>query len=546
MRISHRLLIMAAFSAFVFIASIVIGLVGLHQARDALKTVYLDRTIPLYDLGRINDLMQHNYIETLLAFQHNPESSSHLQHEHPISLHINNVHEAKAKIDQIWQSYMQTYLTEEEKLLAADFVDKRKAWVSKLINTLDQLEHNNFNPSVLENFLKAGRENQEAAGQAMDKLLALQIAVSKSEYENAQSNFATISLIFGFLFIGWCIASSLIFYSTIHHINSSLYATTEAVTAIEQGNFTHPLPKLAHDELGEMMQKIEAMRNSLQQLIIAVRQEINNLTSSASELNYSAQHSSQISNSQSHTASTMAAAIEELSASITEVENHAIHAGEITQASANQSEKSSRIIHDATSELNRIATAVNTTANTIQELEGLSEQISSIVNVIKSIADQTNLLALNAAIEAARAGEQGRGFSVVADEVRTLAGRTANSTQEITNMIQRIQVGTQRAVKEMNESVARVNEGVNLANSAGESVSDIQHNGQQVVVVVQDISNALREQTIATKEISKRVEQIAGGAEQNSVSVAQTAVAAQKLEHIAQHLGELTRRFKVD
>lgn len=250
LRISHRLVIMAAFSAAVFIGSIVIGLVGLQQARDALKTVYLDRTIPLYDLGRINDLMQHNYIETLLAFQHNPESSTHLLHEHAISLHISNVRESKAKIDEIWQNYMQTYLTDEEKVLAADFANKRKVWVGKLTDTLDQLEHNNFNPTVIANFLKAGRESQEEASQAMDKLLALQTAVSKSEYENAQSNFASISFTFGFLFIGWCIASSLIFYSTIHHINTALHETSEAVTSIAQGNFTRPLPKLAHDELG--------------------------------------------------------------------------------------------------------------------------------------------------------------------------------------------------------------------------------------------------------------------------------------------------------
>lgn len=545
-RISHRLLIMATFSAAVFIASIAIGLMGLQKARDSLKSVYEDRTIPLYNLGKISDLMQHNYIETLLALQHNPDSATHLQHDHQITVHTNNIHNAKTKIDSIWNTYMQTYLTEEEKALATDFVEKRKRWVGKLSDTVSQLEKGNFQPEVTIAFLKAGREDQGAANAALDKLLTLQTAASKTEYDSANSNFISTEITFGVLSVIWVLGSAFVFYSTIHHINTAIRETGDAVTAIAQGNFNRPLPHLANDELGELMQKIATMRSSLQELIIAVRGEINNLTRSAVELTHSAQHSANISDNQSNSASTMAAAIEELTASISEVENHAVHAGEITQTSASQSEKSSRIINDAASELSRIAIAVNTTATTIQELEGLSEQITSIVNVIKSIADQTNLLALNAAIEAARAGEQGRGFSVVADEVRTLAGRTSNSTQEITSMIQRIQIGTQRAVKEMNESVARVNEGVTLANSAGESVSDIRNNGQQVVNVVSDISNALREQTIATKEISKRVEQIAGGAEQSSVSVAHTAAAAQKLENIAQNLGALTQRFKTD
>lgn len=545
-RISHRLLIMAAFAAVFFIVLMIVGLIGQQKSHDSLQSVYLDRTVPLRDLGEIRNLMQQNYIEVLLAFQHNPDSPMHIQHEHALAVHVNNMENNKAKIDAFWNSYMQTYLTDEEKLLAADFVEKRKRWVGILQETLSHLAKGNFQPEVASRFLQEGHDAVQASNQAMDNLLTLQTTVAKQEYENAHARFVDTKVIYVALFVFWFLGSALVFYTTTKHINSAIRETGEAVNAISQGNFNRPLPKLANDELGELMQKIAGMRHSLQELIISVRREITNLTHSSMELTNLAQNSAHISDEQSGAASNMAAAVEELTASITEVESHAVHAGEITHASATQSESSSRIINDAVSELNRIAIAVNTTAITIQELEGLSEQITSIVNVIKSIADQTNLLALNAAIEAARAGEQGRGFSVVADEVRTLAGRTSNSTQEITTMIQRIQVGTQRAVKEMNESVARVNEGVSLANSAGESVADIRNNGHEVFSVVHDISNALREQTIATKEISQRVEQIADGAEQNCLSGAHTAAAAKKLEEIAQNLAVLIQRFKAD
>ena len=334
-------------------------------------------------------------------------------------------------------------------------------------------------------------------------------------------------------------------WKVIHKIKFCLNASREAAESIAAGDLTKPLPPASKDELGDLNAALSVMRNNLHELIANVREGITSLNQSSSNVSISAHKSSKVSEMQSEAASGMASAMEELSVSIDQVSEHADNAHRVSQTSSEKAVEGGRVIHSAASEMESIAQSVNQVAAKINGLEEYSKQISGIANTIKEIADQTNLLALNAAIEAARAGEQGRGFAVVADEVRKLAERTANSTKEISGMIGKIQVGTQEAVKEMEVSVSKVNDGVELARKAGDSVSSIREAAEKAAHDVDDITHAIQEQSLAARDIAQRIEKIAQGTEENTLASTQTADSAKQMAELSKSLDELAGRFRI-
>lgn len=545
MRIISRLWLLASSGLAGFLISIAVGWYGLSSSSAALRTVYEDRAVPMYDLGQIEADTHKAYTDILLGFQHDPAGPVAGIHDHPLDKHLNAISERRTAEDALWNKYMATFLTEDEKMLAADVVQKRAAWRAKQDEAVAALAAKNFSPAILATYLKAGREEQQALHDALDKLIAYQTEIAKFEYENSRRTSELGLLLFAVLIAVGSIGLLTQSYLIIRKIKSGLQEAQDAANSIAAGDLTRPLPAASKDEMGALVAALSVMRNNLHELIASVREGISALNKTSGSVSVSAQNSSRVTERQSEDASGMAAAMEQLSVSIDQVSEHAGDAHQVSQRSSEQASEGGRVIHGAATEMENIATAVNHVAETIRGLENYSAQISGIASSIREIADQTNLLALNAAIEAARAGEQGRGFAVVADEVRKLAERTASSTTEITGMIGKIQEGTKQAVKEMEVGVVRVNEGVGLARQAGDSVGAIRDAAQQAARAVDDITIAIQEQSLAARDIARRIESIAQGTEENSMASSQTAASAKQMAQLSKQLDELAGRFKI-
>mgnify|MGYP000936445583 CR=1 FL=1 len=329
-------------------------------------------------------------------------------------------------------------------------------------------------------------------------------------------------------------------------ISGAVATLARSAEQIADGQLTVKVELDTRDELQRVAGAFNRMSTSIASLLRGARQTADQVSAAADELAGASHEVAHGSARQSDAATAMAAAVEEMTVGINHISSNARDAQSEAGEAGRLSSEGSEVVRQTLTDINSISEVVRRSADIVRKLGAHSSQISAIVGTIKEIADQTNLLALNAAIEAARAGEQGRGFAVVADEVRKLAERTAQSTREIADMIGGIQDGARDAVLAMEEGVTRVGEGVERAGRAGDAISQIRDGAGRTVDSINEISDALREQSAASTEIAQRVEGIAQMAEQNSAHSQATARTAGQLKDLAAHLEQDIGRFRLD
>ncbi|MDX5444564.1 MAG: methyl-accepting chemotaxis protein [Zoogloeaceae bacterium] len=382
---------------------------------------------------------------------------------------------------------------------------------------------------------------REAAAEIVNHERAILQELQTSQ-EALQGRAVTVLIVSGVLAVVFAIALAVLISG---NLSRRLSDAVDVARRTAGGDLTVPVEADGRDEVGQLLAATADMQKALRDILGQIAAGSERLAAAATELSATTESLESSSEQQSEASSSMAAAVEELTVSINHVAEGANETASIARDSDRIAGEGSTVLTRTVTSIQQIAQRVSVTAQDIEALVQQSDRISSIVNVIKEIAEQTNLLALNAAIEAARAGEQGRGFAVVADEVRKLAERTAVSTQEIGGMIGEMQSGTNRAVEAMRSSITQVNEGVELANEAGSVIERIAGGARAVVDHAAGISDALKEQTVASNDVAGNVERIAQMAEENNRSVRETADTVRELERLGTLLTETVGRFRL-
>jgi aerotaxis receptor len=298
-----------------------------------------------------------------------------------------------------------------------------------------------------------------------------------------------------------------------------------------------------NDEAGQLMLAMKVLESETAAVVGRIADNTSNLVGSNSTLIAALQQNNVAVQQLYRETDAVSTAITEMSASVQEVATNTALTAEAASNANSEAMQSRKIVDTAVASINSLAAEISSASTVIQQLEKDSDRINTVVDVIRSVAEQTNLLALNAAIEAARAGEQGRGFAVVADEVRTLATRTHESTEEITAMIEQLQKGTSNAVQSMACAQQRANVSVEEAQKASASITVINDSMDRINDMSTQVAAAVEEQSAVADEISRNITQVLASANEISKVADSCENTSADVQQLSEQLRELAVQF---
>ncbi len=344
--------------------------------------------------------------------------------------------------------------------------------------------------------------------------------------------------------------------STIVMTVFTLFFTSSLLTPLQKlkqdidyieknSDFKKRITLTSNDELSDVSQSFNRMFEKFQSVLLEVQQAITQLSHSSNELSQTTEGTSQNIQQQQLEVNNISQVMEALNGTVQSIADNTSRANDAVSLTTEKSNNALEVVDQTISTINKLNNDVSSASEMIVKLEQDTDSIGGVIDVIKGIAEQTNLLALNAAIEAARAGEQGRGFAVVADEVRTLASRTQESTAEIQAMIEGLQSGSSGVVKVMSDNQAQTAEVVTSANNTVDTISTISSSINQVTQINAETSDLTQQQSQSAMDMNQSIASINQLTNITSQHAEKNKQASQQLETLAATLSNLIAQFKV-
>ncbi|GIU22077.1 methyl-accepting chemotaxis protein [Shewanella schlegeliana] len=454
------------------------------------------------------------------------------------------VSDTQSKVDYVsshWDGVVEADLIEELNSEAANVFNMVKGENSLIELKRKEIELNSRATSLLSDVeLAAGNVNQQM------KTLTVNIeTISREISSSAIENIDSASMRTIVLMAIAILVAIIVSIAVVRPLTRSLDKINHALNVLASGDLTHKLDDSGHDEFAKLSANCNKLVDSLRSLIQGILERSDQLAAAAEETSAITAQTTVGIQEQKSQVDQVATATTQLSSSAQQVTVSADDALSQIKAADDESQHMRLIANENKRTILALADEVAKASVVINKVHADSASIGSILDVIRGIAEQTNLLALNAAIEAARAGEQGRGFAVVADEVRSLASRTQDSTQEIQQMIEVLQKGTQEAVAVMDLGSSQASscvEKTEQANNALESISEAVHRAHDSGT---HIAHAAQEQNLVSQQVSEKLEHIAAISEETSTGADQTAQSSHQVAQLAEELQASVKEFKV-
>ena len=512
LKVSARLTILIGVLSALLVAVGGLGLFGIRQSNDALRSVYEQSTLPAAQLGRINSLVLHNRLAVYAALV-SPTPENIQQRSAEVESNI-------AAISKEWAAYLTSQLAPEEAALPKGFAEDRKSFMQEaMLPTLAALRANDLKEAER---LAAERIGPLAVPmeRGIDALVKIQVDDARREYDEAAKRYiafraVSMAAIAGGLLFAVLFGSRMV-RSLTRELGGEPGQAADLARSVAAGDFSARVELRAGDSTS-LMAQLKEMQVRLAKVVASVRANSESVATASAQIAQGNLDLSQRTEEQASVLEKTAAAMEELSATVRQNADNAGQANQLALKASNVAIQGGEVVGQV--------------VDTMKAINDSSKRIADIIGVIDGIAFQTNILALNAAVEAARAGEQGRGFAVVASEVRSLAGRSADAAREIKSLI--------------STSVERVEQGTALVDHAGATMTDVVSAIRRVTDIVSEISVASAEQSAGVVQVANAVSQMDQVTQQNAALVEESAAAAESLKAQAMELVQIVAVFRL-
>ncbi|MBI3346435.1 MAG: MCP four helix bundle domain-containing protein [Burkholderiales bacterium] len=509
LRIGSRLSIAFAVVLALMLVVAVVSVRGIYRVAAGLETVYQDRTIPLAQLGELNNLSTRNRL-VIVEMLRAPGFDEIKRRSDELSANLK-------RGQQVLDGYLASRLTEQEKDLAQRFTAARKAYIDEgLLPVAAALSTGGMSTAMLiyeEKTLPLATKTRELS----DQLVKLQVDEAAAEYQRGQdtrtaavattATLTAVALLLGGA-LAWLITRS---------ITEPVRRAVSFAQAVAGGDLTSAIAAEGRDEIATLLAALGQMNEGLVNIVRQVRSGADSILTGAGEIASGNADLSQRTEQQAASLEETAASMEQMNATVRQNADTAQTATQLAESASGVAARGGQVVQQVIA--------------TMGDISNSSRKIADIIGTIDGIAFQTNILALNAAVEAARAGEQGRGFAVVAGEVRALAQRSAQAAREIKALI--------------GQSVDNVDTGSRLVGEAGSTMTEIVTQVRRVADLIAEIGSATHEQTTGIGQVSEAVSQLDRVTQQNAALVEEAAAAAESLRGQAQRMNEVVGVFKL-